>query len=411
MSGCLSHIRVLDLSRVFAGPWATQILADFGAEVIKVEHPVYGDEARHLGVHRLDEAGNETGETSSFLAMNRGKQSVAIDFKSAEGRELIRRLAAKCDVVVENFKSGTLDRQGLGYEDLKAINPDIIYCSITGFGQTGPYAHLPGYDPLFQAMSGLMSITGVPDGEPGAGPNLVGFSVSDIIAGLYAAIAVLGAVSHRDNGGSGQHIDLSLLDCQMAALSHIGMNYLVSGRMPVRAGAASQTTCPWQAFRCADMDLMIAVGNDRQFAKLCEVLGLEGVAEDARFRTNRDRMAHKAILVSILAECFSRRTAAEWRTDLDRAGVPSSPINNFRQALEDPQIAHREMLFEMPHPQHGPFRFFANPIRYSETPASYRKYPPQLGADTARVLQELLDLGSEEISSLAADKIIAPDSR
>lgn len=407
MPGCLSHVRVLDLSRVFAGPWATQILADFGAEVIKVEHPKGGDDIRHMGLHRTDEAGADIGETSSFLAMNRGKRSVAIDLKSEAGQDLVRRLAAEADVVVENFKTGTLERYGLGYDDLKAVNPGLVYCSITGFGQTGPRKELPGYDPLFQAMSGLMSITGVADGEPGAGPNLVGFSVSDIIAGFYATIAILGALAHRDHGGEGQHIDLALFDAQVAALSHVGMNYLVSGKMPIRAGAASQVTCPWQAFGCADMDLMIAVGNDRQFAKLCDALGLDGIAEDPRFRTNRDRMAHKSELIPMLAERFASRTAAEWEALLTQAGIPNAPINNFEQALADPQLRHREMLVEMDHPRTGSVTLFANPIKFSATPVSYQRIPPRLGADTAEVLQSVLRMESGQIEELSRDGVVS----
>ena len=406
MQGGRAHVRGLGLSSGFAGPWAAQILADFGAEVIKVEHPATGDDIRHMGLHRTDADGNDTGETSSFLAMNRGKRSVAIDLKAEAGQELVRRLAAEADVVVENFKTGTLERYGLGYEDLKAVHPNLVYCSITGFGQTGPKKELPGYDPLFQAMSGLMSITGVPDGEPGAGPNLVGFSVSDIIAGFYATIAILGALAHRDHGGAGQHIDLALFDAQVAALSHVGMNYLVSGKMPIRAGAASQVTCPWQAFGCADMDLMIAVGNDRQFAKLCDALGLEGVAEDPRFCTNRDRMANKADLIPMLAGRFGAKTAAEWEDLLTRAGIPNAPINNFEQALADPQLRHREMLVEMEHPQTGSLTLFANPVKFSETPVSYRRPPPQLGADTGEVLETVLGLTREEIDALAAQNVV-----
>ncbi len=408
MTGCLSHIRVLDLSRVFAGPWATQILADFGADVIKVEHPVWGDEVRHLGLHRTDAEGRETGETSAFLAMNRGKRSIAVDFKAPEGQALIRRLAAEADVVVENFKTGTLDRQGLGYEELRKVNPGLVYCSITGFGQSGPYSALPGYDPLFQAMSGLMSITGVPEEAPGAGPNLVGFSVSDITAGLYATVAILGALNHRDHGGNGQgqYIDLALLDTQVAALSHIGMNYLVSGTMPVRAGTASQVTCPWQAFRCADMDLMIAVGNDRQFVRLCQVLGLDDLAGDARFASNRDRIAHKDILLPLLADRFVTRTAGEWREALDAVGVASGPINNMQQMLDDPQVRHRQLVVDMPHPQTGSLPVFANPIKYSETPVEYRRPPPRLGADTRDVLTDLLGMSEADIAALEQGGIV-----
>ena len=274
MAGSLSHVRVLDLSRIFAGPWAGQLLADFGADVIKVEHPRGGDDVRRLGVPHKDAQGRDTGETSSYLAANRGKRSICIDISKPAGQALVRRLTETSDVLIENFKTGNLARYGLDYAALRAINPRLVYCSITGFGQSGPYCELPGYDPIFQAMSGLMSITGVPDGAPGAGPNLVGYSVSDITAGYYATIAILAALSHRDQvSGAGQHIDLALLDAQVHAVSHIAMIYLSSGKMPVRAGAASQSTCPWQVFDCADMPLMLAVGNDQQFARLCEAMG------------------------------------------------------------------------------------------------------------------------------------------
>jgi crotonobetainyl-CoA:carnitine CoA-transferase CaiB-like acyl-CoA transferase len=406
MSGCLPYLRVLDMSRVFAGPWAGQLLADFGADVIKIEHPETGDDARYLGVHRVDENGDDTGETSSFLAMNRGKRSVAVDLKTPEGQEIIRKLAAKSDVLIENFKTGTLDRYQLGYEDLRAVNPKLVYCSITGFGQTGPYSDQPGYDPLFQAMSGLMSITGVPDGEPGAGPNLVGFSVSDIIAGLYATIAILGAVNHRDRSGEGQHIDLALLDSQIAALSHIGMNYLVSGKMPARSGAASQITCPWQAFPCSDMDLMIAVGNDRQFKRLCKVLELENLADDPRFQTNRERMRNKSALLPLLTTAFSRRTAGEWHEALKEAGVPSGPIKDFGQALQDPQVQHRQMVFDLPHPRTGSLSLFANPIKFSGTPVGYSRLPPRLGEHTQSVLAEVLHLTQQQIDDLLDSKVV-----
>ena len=274
MAGCLSHVRVLDLSRVFAGPWAGQMLADFGADVIKVEHPVHGDDVRRMGVAHTDAQGRDTGETSSYLAMNRGKRSITIDISKPSGQALVKRLADKSDVLIENFKTGNLARYGLDHTALRTSHPHLVYCSITGFGQSGPYGDLPGYDPIFQAMSGVMSVTGVPDGQPGAGPSLVGYSVSDITAGYYAAIAILAALNHRDRvSGQGQHIDLALLDAQIHAVSHVAMNYLVSRKVPVRAGAASQITCPWQAFDCADVPLMLAVGNDQQFARLCETLG------------------------------------------------------------------------------------------------------------------------------------------
>ena len=354
MAGCLSHVRVLDLSRVFAGPWAGQMLADFGADVIKVEHPVHGDDVRRMGVAHKDAQGRDSGETSSYLAMNRGKRSIGIDISKPSGQALVQRLVATSDVLIENFKTGNLARYGLDYAALRTINPRLVYCSITGFGQSGPYSELPGYDPIFQAMSGLMSITGVPDGQPGAGPNLVGYSVSDITAGYYATIAILAALNHRDRvSGQGQHIDLALLDAQVHAVSHIAMHYLASGKMPVRAGAASQVTCPWQAFDCADMPLMLAVGTDQQFSRLCETLGLPELAADARFVTNRKRMEHKSALIPMLAERFKTRSAREWMEALNAVGVASGPINDFGQVLADPQVQHREMLREIPHPLSG----------------------------------------------------------
>ncbi|WP_342453020.1 CaiB/BaiF CoA transferase family protein [Pararoseomonas indoligenes] len=391
MSGALPRIRVLDMTRVFAGPWAAQILADFGAEVVKVEHPRGGDDVRRMGFPQKDAAGNETGETSSFLAMNRGKRSVALDIATPEGQDTLRALAAKADVFIENFKAGGLARYGLDHASLAAVNPRLVYCSITGYGQDGPYAALPGYDPIFQAMSGLMSVTGVPDGQPGAGPNLVGYSVSDINAGFYACIAILAALHHRDTvSGCGQHIDLALLDSQLAAHSHIAMNYLVSGRMPVRAGTASQINTPWQSFDTADRPLMVAVGNDRQFATFCEALDLPELPADPRFTTNRQRMAHKPDLLPLLQGALLRRRAGDWMEILNAAGISSGPLNDFGGAKDDPQLNHRGMWQEMPHPRAGTMPFVANPVRFSETPVAYSRVPPQLGEHTEEVLAEWL---------------------
>ena len=391
VSGALPRLRVLDMTRVFAGPWAAQILADFGAEVVKVEHPRGGDDVRRMGFPQRDAAGAETGETSSFLAMNRGKRSIALDIATPEGQETLRALAGKADVFIENFKAGGLARYGLDHASLAAVNPRLVYCSITGYGQDGPYAALPGYDPIFQAMSGLMSVTGVPDGEPGAGPNLVGYSVSDINAGFYACIAILAALHHRDTvSGRGQHIDLALLDSQLAAHSHIAMNYLISGRMPVRAGTASQINTPWQSFDTADRPLMVAVGNDRQFAGFCEALGLPDLPSDPRFATNRERMAHKPELLPLLQGALMRRGAEEWVGILNAAGISSGPLNDFGAARADPQLNHRGMWQEMPHPRAGTMPFVANPVRFSETPVAYGRVPPRLGEHTEEVLAEWL---------------------
>ncbi|MBC9176057.1 CaiB/BaiF CoA transferase family protein [Pseudoroseomonas ludipueritiae] len=395
MSGPLPRIRVLDMTRIFAGPWAAQILADFGAEVVKVEHPKGGDDVRRMGFPQKDAEGRETGDTSSFLAMNRGKRSVALDIATPEGQADLRALAGKADVFIENFKAGGLARYGLDYASLAQVNPQLIYCSITGFGQDGPYAALPGYDPIFQAMSGLLSVTGNPDGAPGAGPALVGYSVSDINAGFYATIAILAALHHRDTvSGKGQHIDLALLDAQVAAHSHIAMNYMISGKMPVRAGTASQINTPWQSFDTADRPLMVAVGNDRQFAQFCTVIGVPEVPADPRFATNRQRMAHKTELLPLLQQALLARTAGEWVDLLNAAGISSGPLNDFGAAVQDPQLRHRGMWQEMPHPRVGTMPFVANPVRFSDTPVEYGRVPPQLGEHTREVLEEWLGTGA-----------------
>jgi crotonobetainyl-CoA:carnitine CoA-transferase CaiB-like acyl-CoA transferase len=311
-------------------------------------------------------------------------------------------------VLIENYKTGNLARYGLDYPTLRTINPRLVYCSITGFGQSGPYSELPGYDPIFQAMSGVMSVTGVPDGQPGAGASLVGYSVSDMTAGCYATIAILAALNHRDRvSGRGQHIDLALLDSQVHAASHIAMNYLVSGRMPVRAGTSSQTICPWQAFDCADMPLMLAVGTDQQFARLCETMGLPGLAADPRFLTNRKRMENTPALIPVLAERFKTRTARQWMDAFAAVGVASGPINDFGQVFADPQVKHREMLREIPHPLSGTLRIIANPVRFSDTPVEYGRWPPLLGEHTAEVLREMLAMSDGEIEALRQEKVIS----
>ena len=407
MTGCLSRARVLDLSRIFAGPWAAQMLADFGADVIKVERPQRGDDVRQQGHRVKDREGRETSETSSFLAMNRGKRSVTIDLASPVGQDLIRRLAQESDVLIENFKAGDLRRYGLDYEALHRVNPRLVYCSITGFGQSGPYSHLPGYDPIFQSMSGLMSVTGNPDDEPGGGPQKVGYSIADITAGLYAAIAILAALNHRDIvSGKGQYIDLALLDAQVAAMSHVAMNYLVSGRLQERMGTASPITCPWQTFKCAEGDITVAVGNDPQFVRFCEVLGKPALASDPRFSTNPMRAKNRKMLVPMLEEALLKRSAQEWYEAFEAAGVPSGPTYDFRQVFEDPQIRHRELLTEMAHPLAGVVPMVANPIKFSDTPIEYRRPPPLLGEHTREVLREVLRLDEAEIDALAREGAI-----
>lgn len=401
VGGALSGLRVLDLTRVFAGPWATQMLADFGADVVKVEHPQGGDDVRRMGLPQTRADGSETGLTSSFLAMNRNKRSVALDMGKPADRTALQAMAARADVLVENFKTGGLRKFGLDYPTLSAANPRLVYCSITGYGQDGPNAALPGYDPIFQAVSGLMSITGQPDGQPGGGPAVVGYSVSDINAGFYATIAILTALRARDAvTGRGQHIDIALLDTQIAAHSHIAMNYLVSGQVPVRAGTASQINTPWQAFPTAEGDLMLAVGNDRQFGTLCAALDIAEMAQDPRFRTNRDRWANKPALLLLLEAALAKHTAAEWTELLNQAGIASGPINDFAAVLADPQVVHRGLVREMPDRDAGTLTFIGNPVRLSETPARYDLPPPHLGEHTRAVLQDWLELDAAGIAAL-----------
>ena len=389
MTACLPNLRVLDLSRVFAGPWAAQLLADLGADVVKVEHPDGGDDNRGMGFAHRDVAGRPTGQTSSFVAMNRGKRSIAIDLADPTGRACLLALIDCADVLVENFKVGTMARRGLDYAALAARNPRLVMCSISGFGQDGPYAARPSYDALAQAMSGLMSITG----HPGQGPALTGYSVADINAGFYAVIAVLAALHHRDTvSGRGQHIDLSLFDSQVAAQSHVVTNYLVSGQPPTQAGAASQINTPWQSFATSDGAIMLTVGNDRQFNNLCRLIGLPEFAEDPRFAGNQNRFLHRDALIPALIAAFETATSAHWLDWLGAAGVPIAPINDFVQALGDPQLRHREMIRMMPSVDGHPLSFVANPIRLSATPVTYDRPPPRLNGDAAEVLADWLDL-------------------
>ncbi len=405
-NGILSNIRVLDLSRVLSGPWATQILGDFGADVIKVERPGTGDDLREQGARLKDLAGNETNERSTFLATNRAKRSITIDMAKPAGQELIRRLAAKSDVVVENFKSGDLKRYGLDQESLRAINPRLVYCSITGFGQSGPYSQMPGYDLIFQAMGGVMALTGVPDGQPGAGPQRAGYPVSDLTSGFYATIGILAALHHRDTvSGTGQYIDLSLLDAQVAATSSMAMSYLVAGQMPVRVGLGSQLTAPYGDFDCADGKIMIAVGNDKQFVQLCHVLGCPELAQDERFATTSLRVTHKLVLLPLVAAILRQHSIAHWMPLLREAVVPSAPIYDFKQVYDDPQIQHRGLIKSLPHPLSGTLSMVGNPLNFSETPLEYTRGPPLLGQHTSEVLREVLGMDDQEIAHLAEQNV------
>ncbi len=408
-NGILAGIRVLDLSRVLTGPWATQILGDFGADVIKVERPGKGDDLREQGARLKDTAGHETNERSTFLSTNRAKRSITIDIAKPEGQALIRRLVAESDVLVENFKSGDLARYGLDQATLRALNPRLVYCSISGFGQSGPYSQMPGYDLIFQAMGGVMALTGVPEGQPGAGPQRAGYPVSDLTSGFYATIGILAALHHRDTvSGVGQYIDLSLLDAQVAATSTMSMSYLVAGQMPVRVGLGSQLTAPYGDFDCADGKIMIAVGNDKQFVQLCHVLGRTELIDDARFTTTSLRVKHKDVLLPIVAAVLAEHTIDHWMPLMRDAVVPSAPIYDFKQVYNDPQIKHRDLVKTVPHPLSGTMPVVGNPLNFSETPIEYKRPPPLLGQHTQEILREVLGIDSAEIQRLTEQKVIAP---
>ncbi|MBX8501225.1 CoA transferase [Pseudomonas cichorii] len=399
--GALSHIRVLDLSRVLAGPWAGQILADLGADVIKVERPGNGDDTRSWGPPFLkDPAGENTSEAAYYLSANRNKQSVTIDFTRPEGQKLVKELAARSDIVIENFKVGGLAAYGLDYEALKAINPRLIYCSITGFGQSGPYARRAGYDFMIQGLGGLMSLTGRPEGEEGAGPVKVGVALTDILTGLYSTSAMLAALAHRDQSGIGQHIDMALLDVQVACLANQAMNYLTTGNAPRRLGNAHPNIVPYQDFPTADGDFILTVGNDSQFRKFAEVAGQAQWADDPRFQTNKLRVTHRAELIPLIRQVTVFRTTAQWVEALEVAGVPCGPINDLAQVFSDPQVQARGLAIEMPHALGGSVAQVASPIRLSETPVEYRRAPPLLGEHTQEVLQNILGLKAEEVLAL-----------
>ncbi|EGH97904.1 CAIB/BAIF family protein [Pseudomonas amygdali pv. lachrymans] len=405
--GALSHIRVLDLSRVLAGPWAGQILADLGADVIKVERPGCGDDTRAWGPPFLkDAAGHNTSEAAYYLSANRNKQSVTIDFTRPEGQKLVRELAAKSDIVIENFKVGGLAAHGLDYASLKAINPRLIYCSITGFGQSGPYATRPGYDFMIQALGGLMSLTGLPEGEEGAGPVKVGVALTDILTGLYSTTAILAALAHRDQSDVGQHIDMALLDVQVACLANQAMNYLTTGVAPERLGNAHPNIVPYQSFPTADGDLILTVGNDSQFRKFAEVAGQSQWADDPRFLTNTLRVAHRAELILLIRQVTVFKATAQWVAVLEAVGVPCAPVNDLAKVFADPQVVARGLAIELPHALGGKVPQVASPIRLSETPVEYRRAPPMLGEHTAVVLEELLGLGGDEVASLRAAGVL-----
>jgi len=391
----LSGIRVLDLSRVLAGPWAGQLLADLGADVVKVEKPQGGDDTRAWGPPYLkDASGRDTGEASYFLCANRNKRSVAIDIATPEGQAQVRALAGQADVLLENFKVGGLKRYGLDYTSLKEGHPRLVYCSITGFGQTGPYAARAGYDFLIQGMGGLMSVTGGADGEPGAGPQKVGVALTDIMTGLYATVAVQAALAERERSGLGQHIDLALLDVQIACLANQASNYLAGGQLPRRMGNAHPNIVPYQDFPTADGDIILAVGNDEQFARFCAVAGHAEWARDPRFASNAQRVAHRAVLLPLLRQATVMRSSADWIAALEAAGVPCGPINRIDEVFADPQVQARGLRMALPHPLAGEVPLVANPIRLSGSPVSYHRPPPLLGQHTDEVLAQWLAGGA-----------------
>ncbi|MEO8746914.1 MAG: CaiB/BaiF CoA-transferase family protein [Rhodanobacter sp.] len=404
----LDGVRVLDLSRILAGPWATQVLADFGADVIKIERPQGGDGTRQWGPPWLaDRDGRITEESAYYLGVNRGKRSVAIDFTSKRGQALIRQLCPHCDVLVENYKVGGLAKYGLDYVSLKALNPKLVYCSITGFGQTGPYAHRAGYDAAIQAMGGLMSITGEPEGKPGGVPQKVGVAVADLMTGMYAVSAILAALRHAEKHGEGQHIDLALFDTQVAWLANQAMNYLVGGVVPKRQGTAHPNIVPYQVMPSADGYFMLAVGNDGQFARFCDVLGEPALAIDPRYATNASRVAHRDELVTHLRQRLATRPSAAWLGALEQATVPCAPVNTLDQVFDDPQIKARGMRIDLPHPVAGSVPGVANPVRFSKTPVQYHHAAPELGEHTQEVLQELLDLDPAKLAELEAAGVLA----
>ncbi|KWR91545.1 CaiB/BaiF CoA transferase family protein [Cupriavidus sp. IDO] len=407
MKKALEHLKVLDLTRVLAGPWATQNLADMGAEVIKIERPGAGDDTRAWGPPFLRDAdGNETRDSSYFLSANRGKRSVTVDIATPQGQEIIRELARQADVVVENYKVGTLARYGLGYEDLRAVNPRLVYCSITGFGQSGPYASLPGYDFVFQGMGGLMSITGMPDGEPGGGPVKSGIAITDLLTGMYASTAILAALEHRHVSGEGQYIDMALLDCVVTLNSYQAINYFLSGKVPQRMGNAHSNMVPYQVFRCKEGDVIVAVGNDSQYRAFCEVIGRPDLASDERFTSAGQRNRNRDALIPQVAEAMLARTMTDWVERMEAANVPCGPIYNMEQVFEDPQVQHREMKVSLPHSAGVQAPGLANPIRLSATPVVYERSAPTLGEHTDDILRERLGYDAARISALRGEGIL-----
>jgi crotonobetainyl-CoA:carnitine CoA-transferase CaiB-like acyl-CoA transferase len=399
--GALSHIRVLDLSRVLAGPWCAQNLADLGAQVIKVERPGAGDDTRHWGPpFAKDPNGQDTTESAYYISINRNKKSITLDISTPEGQAIVRDLVKTSDVVIENYKVGQLAKYGLDYLSLCAIKPNLIYCSITGFGQSGPYQHRPGYDFILQGMGGFMSITGEADHLPGGGPQKAGVAIVDLFTGMYASSAILAAVIHRDRSGEGQYIDMALLDTQVAMLANISSNYLCSGVSPHRWGNAHPNVVPYQTFQTSDSWIIVAVGNDSQFRNFVKAGNREALADDPRFASNPARIEHRAALIPLLAEMVKEKTKAQWITLLEAAGVPCGPINNLQEVFANEQVIARGIEMHVPHPTAGTMKLVASPMRLSKTPVEVRMPPPLLGQHTDEVLRDELGMSASQINEL-----------
>ena len=403
----LAGVKVLDLTRVLAGPWCTQLLADYGATVIKIEKPGVGDDTRQWGPpYAMDQAGDATAEAAYYLSANRGKQSLTLDFAQAEGAALLLQLVAQADVLIENYKVGSLKKYGLDYDCLSKLNPRLIYCSITGFGQTGPYASRPGYDFAIQGIGGLMSITGERADLPGGGPQKVGVAVVDVMTGMYASTAILAALANRATSGLGRYIDVALLDVQVAMLANVGMNYLTSDTLPERWGNAHPNIVPYQAFETGAGQLVVAVGNNGQFASFCQVLGKPEWSLDQRFSSNPARVAHRALLIPLIEACLQQREAAELAQALEAAGVPCGPINNLAQVFADPQVQARAMRVDVPHPSAGSVPQVRHPVRFSGEAIAPMQAPPTLGQHTDQLLQHMLGLQADEIATLKANGVV-----
>lgn len=403
----LTGIRVLDMSRILAGPWAGQALADLGADVIKIERPGAGDDTRGWGPPYLnDSAGNETAEAAYFTSANRGKRSVTVDITQPAGQDIIKRLAAVSDVLIENYKMGGLAKYGLDYEGLRAVNPRLVYCSITGFGQTGPYAKRAGYDFMIQGMAGLMSVTGKPDSEPGGGPVKVGVALSDVMTGLYSVIAIQAALMERAASGEGQHIDMALFDTTVAALANQTANYLVGGMVPGRLGNAHPNIVPYEAFATADGHMILAVGNDAQFSRFCDVAGQPALAANADYATNRARVKNREVLVPLIRDLIAARTSEDWLAALEAVGVPCGPINTLDQVFADPQAQARELAYDLPHPLAGSIKTVGMPVRYSRSGTRATRAAPTLGQHTDEVLAEVLEMDAGEIEKLKGNGTI-----